>query len=90
MKKINQKDMLAWTEKTKRLNESVVLSIGDEVIDVRGNKGIVVRIIAGTDIEDHGCVFVWQSEQYDYGSDNCEHYVEINWYEHLRILNKNS
>ena len=73
-------------EMTKTYNENRELLVGDKVIDIDKNLGIVVKIIIGTDIDDHGTIYVWQLERVEYGSDNCEHYAEINWRENLRIL----
>lgn len=83
MKKIERAQ---WFEKTKRLNESRTLKVGDEVIDIDKNKGIVVKIVKGISIEEHGVIYVWQTERLNYGSDNCEHYCEINWKDTLRII----
>lgn len=79
-----------WTAKTLRLNESLDISVGDEIIDVDGHKGIVVKITPGYSVEDHGTIYVWQSERYNYGADNCEHYKYHNWQPFLRILTKNN
>ena len=81
MKKIDREQ---WTAKTLRLNSDHTLRVGDEVIDIEGNKGIVVKIIPGTSDEDHGTVYVWHLNEQD-GSDKCEHYVEFSWKTHLRI-----
>ena len=83
MNKIDRKN---WYEKTLRLNANNVLKVGDKVVDIDKNVGIVVRIDPGIDFEDHGTMAVWQSERYNYGGDNCEHYCEFNWKEHLRII----
>lgn len=83
MKKIDQEQ---WTAKTTRLNAERTLRIGDEVIDMYKNKGIVVKIIPGASNEDHGSIYVWQSEKLEYGSDNCEHYVEFGWKPWLRVI----
>ena len=82
------KDRQAWIEKTKRLNEHRELVRGMEVKDAWGNLGIVVKIEIPDEpsIENHGTVFVWQSERTEYGSDNCEHYCYTNWKEFLRII----
>jgi hypothetical protein len=77
-----------WMAKTQRLNESLEISVGDEIVDVEGHKGIVVKVIPGVSIEDHGTVYVWQSERVEYGADNCEHYIHYNWKPFLRILTK--
>ena len=76
-----------WYAKTQRLNIGKTLKVGDKVVDIEKNKGIVVKIIKGHDIEDHGCIYIWQSERTNYGADNCEHYVEFGWQQHLRIEN---
>jgi len=86
-KKMSAADRQAWTEKTKRLNASgEPLYRGDVVIDVDGHRGVVTRILPGTDIENHGTIYVWQMDRTEYGADNCEHYCEINWREFLRLL----
>ena len=58
-----------------------------KVKDVDGHRGVVVDVQIPEDpsIEDHGTVAVWQSERFEYGADNCEHYCWINWKEFLRI-----
>ena len=81
---MNQKDKVNWRNKTKRLNIDVILKVGDSVIDIDKNRGIVVKIEPGTDIENHGTIYVWQLDR-TYGSDNCEHYVHFGWQENLRI-----
>lgn len=86
-RKLSRIDRAAWTEKTKRLNEEgMPLFRGDVVVDVDGHRGVVTRILPGTDTENHGTIYVWQMDRFDYGSDNCEHYAEINWRESLRVL----
>ena len=62
------------------------IKVGDSVVDIWGNPGIVVKIIPGVDIEDHGCVQVWQSERFEYGSDNCEHYCHFGWKTVLKVI----
>lgn len=62
------------------------LKIGAEVMDIHKHKGIVVKIVPGYDIEDHGTIYVWQSERTNYGADNCEHYVYHNWEKVLKII----
>lgn len=74
------------TDRLKELNKDRTLHRGDRVKDRRGWEGIVVRIWPGTDNVNHGTINVWQENQLDYGADNCEHYSEINWREHLEIL----
>jgi len=83
MKKIDRDN---WTEKTKRLNADRALKIGDQVVDVDGHKGVVVKIVPGISDEDHGVIFVWQADRYEYGSDNCEHYVEFGWQPWIRVI----
>lgn len=84
-------DKKAWMEKNKKLNENIELQIGMEVKDVKGLKGIIVKIKKWdgelTD-ENHGTVYVWQSEQTGYGGDNCEHYSLTNWKEFLRLTDE--
>jgi hypothetical protein len=89
---MNKIDREAWIQKTKKLNTGKTIAIGNKVKDVDLNKGIVVKIIMPDysdqiDIEDHGTIYVWQSERTKYGDDNCEHYTYSNWDEWLRILN---
>ena len=59
---------------------------GDRVVDQDGNEGIVVKIVKGHDAEDHGTITVWQMNRYDYGMDNCEHYVEFEWWKSLTVV----
>lgn len=84
-------DQKKWFEKNERINSTAFLSLGDKVIDVDGNKGIVVKIIEPEDpknpsIDDHGTIFVWQLDRIEYGSDNCEHYCYTNWKKILRKI----
>ena len=83
---MNKLDREQWTAKTEKLNADRVLRVGDSVIDMYKNAGVVVKISPGVDIEDHGTIYVWQSEQVGYGDDNCEHYVEFGWQKLLRIV----
>lgn len=84
----------AWAAETKRLNQAhVKLFIGDEVVDVDGNKGIVVKIERpadddhGINFEDTAMVYVWQSEEpLNYGYDNCRQYPLEDWRSLLRIM----
>jgi hypothetical protein len=84
---MTNKDRLAWTEKTKCLNQDRELARGMQVKDAWGNRGIVVKIEIPDEpsVENHGTVFVWQSERTGYGDDNCEHYTYTSWKEFLRI-----
>lgn len=82
MKKIDKKN---WRAKTERLNEHREIKRGMLVTDGE-HMGVVVKIVPGHDIEDHGTIFVWQSERDDYGADNCEHYVHFGWKSSLRII----
>jgi len=84
---MNHNDRRAWTEKTARLNANHTVAVGDQVIDVYKNPGIVVKIEPGIDVEDHGFIYVWQSARTEYGADNCEHYVHFGWKSFLRITN---
>lgn len=59
---------------------------GSHVVDSFGNEGIVVKIIPGTDNENHGAVYVWQMNKLNYGADNCEHYSHFKWSDFLKIL----
>ncbi len=69
-----------------RIAESTELCIGSEVIDLNGYRGIVVKIIIGDTIEDHGTVYVWQMSRTNYGIDNCEHYPYSNWPKFFHII----
>jgi hypothetical protein len=51
---------------------------GDVVVDLWGAKGVVVKIVEGHDIEDHGTIYVWQMDRTEYGALNCEHYPHYN------------
>jgi len=84
MKRINREQ---WIAKTLKLNTKVVLKVGDAVIDVYKNPGIVVKIEPGIDVEDHGFIYVWQSARTEYSADNCEHYVHFGWKSFLRVTN---
>lgn len=64
------------------------LTVGDSVVDVFGARGIVVKIIPGTSLENHGTVYVWQEDRTTYGADNCEHYPEFGWHTVLRVVPK--
>jgi hypothetical protein len=57
-------------------------------MDIGGHKGIVVKIVKPENptVEDHGTIYVWQSEKFEYGSDNCEHYVFHNWEKFLTVI----
>jgi hypothetical protein len=59
---------------------------GSLVVDNFGDKGVVVKIVKGTNHENHGTIYVWQSERTGYGADNCEHYPEFEWQKSLNIL----
>ena len=92
---MNKIDRATWIQKTKKLNAGKTIAVGNKVKDVDLNKGIVVKIIMPedstkpdypNDIEDHGTIYVWQSERTEYGGDNCEHYAYSNWDKWLRIL----
>ena len=83
---MHKNDRKAWYAKTERLGKDHTLKRGERVKDVNGHTGIVVVIEKGVDQEDHGTVAVWQDSRYDYGSDNCEHYCEVDWYKHLRVI----
>ena len=79
-----------WVEKTIQLNERRDIKRGDLVIDRDRHKGVVVgvEIPDNPTVEDHGTVTVWQSERFNYGDDNCEHYTWLNWKRTLRILDQ--
>ena len=61
------------------------LKIGDHVIDLWNDEGIVVKIIPGFDNENHGTIYVWQMNKLNYGADNCEHYPHFEWFKTLKI-----
>lgn len=82
---MKNKDKDAWWNKNERENKDRVIKVGDRVGDADGNYGIVVKVIPGIDDEDHGTVYVWQSDRVGYGSDNCEHYSFTSWQRMLRI-----
>ena len=62
---------------------------GDCVIDIYGDRGIVVKIVHGHSVEEHGTIAVWQMDRTEYGADNCEHYPYFGWEKVLRILKDN-
>lgn len=62
------------------------LKIGDHVVDIFGDEGIVVKIIPGINDEDHGTIFVWQMNKLEYGADNCEHYPQFEWFKTLKVV----
>lgn len=68
------------------MDHNQILKVGSSVVDFDGHKGIVVQITEGYDIEDHGCIAVWQSERTEYGADNCEHYAFFGWQAALKIV----
>jgi len=80
--------MGGWEVLRKKENENKVLKRGDRVSDSNGHKGVVVKIVKGTDNQNHGTIYVWQEDRYSYGADNCEHYAEINWKSSLKILDE--
>lgn len=82
---MNQKDKKAWSDKTQKLNQHFEIKVGMGVKDVEGYKGIVVKIIEPDDEQNHGTIYVWQSDRTDYGADNCEHYSFQFWKSMLRI-----
>lgn len=84
--KLSKKDFKIWTEKTERLNQDVIISRGDTVVDSEGYKGVVVRIEHGPTVESHGTIYVWQCDRIEYGADNCEHYPYYGWKSILRIV----
>jgi hypothetical protein len=77
-------------DKINKMNEHE-LKLGAEVVDLWGHQGVVVKIVKPDvpTIEDHGTVFVWQSDRIEYGADNCEHYTFHNWQKVLRVVNEN-
>jgi hypothetical protein len=83
---MKSKDKQAWYDKNTRMNRGYTIKIGDRVIDGNGFKGVIVKITEGTSVEDHGCVWVWQEDRYEYGADNCEHYCHYGWQPFLRLL----
>jgi len=84
---MKNKDKLAWSAKSARQNAGWELKVGDSVIDIYKNPGIVVKIESGNDVEDHGFIYVWQSARTEYSADNCEHYVHFGWESFLRVTN---
>jgi hypothetical protein len=84
------KEMDKWTNKTQRVNQDIAdIKRGMAVIDMFGNKGIVVEVFTGHNQEDHGMIAVWQSERTKYGCDNCEHYPYHDWKSILRVVDAN-
>lgn len=77
-----------WTDETEKENVLKEIKRGDEVVDFFGDKGIVVKIEKPyiPTIEDHGTIYVWQSEQTEYGDDNCQHYTFLHWQKMLKIV----
>ena len=63
-----------------------MIKLGDRVIDIYGNRGVVVKVVYGHSAETHGSIFVWQMDRTEYGADNCEHYCYFEWEKVLRIL----
>ena len=72
-------------------NEGVTLKVGDRVIDIWGNFGIVRKIERGTSIEEHGFIDVFLENKIlppENYIDNCESYSEINWRDFMRLKEK--
>lgn len=89
MNKLKGEKLNQWLDKNERINHDKILKVGMEVIDCYGDKGIVVKIVKDEDtVDSDGCVYIWQSERTDYGSDNCMHYALNIWKRELRILNE--
>ena len=89
MKKLKGQNLHDWLDKNNRLNEEKELKLGMEVIDRYGDKGVIVKIIEGDgSMEDHGVIYIWQSEKTDFGADNCQHYAFNMWKRELRILSE--
>ncbi len=66
-----------------------MIKVGDRVIDIGKQTGIVVKIIPhnpANPIEEHGTIYVWQDSRTGYGDDNCEHYCHSNWQSILKII----
>ena len=78
-------ELKAWQDKNLRLNANVQPHIGMQVKDENGMSGVVVKIRAPSDEDDHGTMYVWQCDRVEYGSDNCEHYAVTNWHSFLRV-----
>ena len=78
-------DLKRWSAKNKLLNKDIVPYLGMEVIDSDGFKGVVVKIEPSTE-DHHGFIYVWQSDRFNYGDDNCEHYCFSTWKPFLRLL----
>jgi heat shock protein HspQ len=71
--------MLIWVSQQANTMADKEIKIGDCVRDkFSGHRGIVVKI-EPHDSENHGTIYVWQMDRYDYGADNCEHYCHENW-----------
>ena len=82
---MNKIDKVAWQAKTKKLNANKELTVGNIVVDIDDNRGIVVKINPGNSIENHGCVYV-RDEHVNRFENEYEHYVFFNWETNLRIL----
>jgi hypothetical protein len=78
--------VLKQKEEFQKANAGKFLKRGCRVADTWGATGVVTKILPGTDLENHGAIYVWRENDYDYGADNCEHYSAINWRDHLKIL----
>ncbi len=75
-----------WSVAEGRIVTDKQLRRGCLVVDSYGDRGVVVKIEKGFNNEDHGTVYVWQTDRMDYGADNCEHYPEFEWWKCLTIL----
>lgn len=83
---MKQIDQTAWMNKSLKLNTGKTLQVGNKVMDLNKNLGVVVKIDPPQEEGDHGTVYVWQLEKINYGADNCEHYAFTQWSSILRIL----
>lgn len=66
--------------------EEKTIKLGDRVIDKWGWRGVVVDVVYGHSVEEHGSIKVWQSDRTEFGADNCQHYCYFEWEKVLRIL----
>lgn len=85
MQYMRNEDLTRWLDKNEKLNSDRELSIGLKIVDRYRNEGIVVKIEPSSD-EQHGTIYSWQINKFNYGSDNCEHYSFECWKRELRII----
>ena len=84
---MNKIDQIAWRSKTEKLNAGRDLIVGTIVLDIDGNRGIVVKINPGYDSVNHGCIYV-RDEHVNRFANEYEHYAYNNWKINLRILDQ--